>query len=356
VEGLHIHYHDPDIEGVRAIYSALGAHFLPGPTVWPMLVGPPGSMKTDVLNTLSAPAKVHFVDQITPNTFISGQIQNGRKGPPPGLLHRIGASAIIVCADFSTLLSINRNVRASIFADLRRIYDGHLHKEFGTADSPQLREWRGRITFMAAVTEDIDRHHGAFQALGERFVMIRWNRPGGVDAALRAMKQDHAVAAGSLRYAAEQLMRSFPKGLDPEIPEEMYQKIAALGEFAVRGRTPIPRKGNSKTIVLIPQPESATRLPQQLCQLAKGSAMIGGRAVATEEDYRIARRAALDCIPAMRRKVLDVLIADGDVSDAHLPASTEQYVTEDLEVLGLLLPAKGLSFRAEELLHAAGVL
>jgi hypothetical protein len=147
---LKEHYHQPDVQAARAIYSAVAAHMLAGPAVWPMIVGPPGSMKTELLNALDGLPSVHTVDQISPNTFISGQIEDPRRKSaiPPGLLHRIGPSAILICPDFSTILSINRNHRGSILSDLRRIYDGHLRKEYGTAPGKaQSREWTGRITF-----------------------------------------------------------------------------------------------------------------------------------------------------------------------------------------------------------------
>ena len=53
----------------------------------------------------------------------------------------------------------------------------------------------------------------------------------------------------------------------------------------MRGRTHIPRAGNSKEIEYVPEIEAATRLAQQLAQLTKGSALLDGRKVANEDDY-----------------------------------------------------------------------
>jgi len=313
-------------------------------------------MKTELLGALYGLPAVHPVDQVTPKTFISGQIDDPKKksAVPPGLLHRIGADGILVCSDFSTVLAINRNDRASILSDLRRIYDGHLRKEFGTATNPLQREWRGRITFVVGATLDVDRAYSVFQSLGERFVMVRWPRPGGVEAALRAMNQDTTAAKNELKSAVHRLIRSLAKS-NPELPRDLQSKIAALGELAARGRTQVPRDGRSKTILNIPEPESATRLPQQLAQLTKGSVLIGSRETVSEEDYAIARRAALDSIPALRRKVLDELIAGHDPSAARLPLTTLYYVTQELEVLGLM-ESNALSSLAEDLLRKAGVM
>lgn len=40
------HYSSPDLDAAPALYSSIIAHFIERPPVWPMLVAPPGFMKT----------------------------------------------------------------------------------------------------------------------------------------------------------------------------------------------------------------------------------------------------------------------------------------------------------------------
>ena len=157
-----------------------------------------------------------------------------------------------------------------------------------------------------------------------------------------------------MKTAVHRLIQSLPQ-TNPRLPHELQLKIAALGEFAVRARSQVPRDGSSKLILTVPEPESATRMPQQLPQLAKGSALIAGRDVVSEDDYAIARRAAFDSIPAVRRNVLDLLIAGSNISLAQLPPSTLHYVTEELQSLGLLCN-NALSTLAQDLLRTAGII
>jgi len=138
------HYYKPDLQATRALCAAIMAHYLEGPPVWPMLVAPPGSMKTELLNAMGGLTGFSLIDQVSPQAFISGQIANN-SGRSPSLLHRVGKSAVLVCADFSTVLAMKAEPRASVFSDLRRIYDGQIRKEFGTADDPLQHEWKGRI-------------------------------------------------------------------------------------------------------------------------------------------------------------------------------------------------------------------
>jgi hypothetical protein len=354
---LLAHHHKPDLQAARALYAALAAHSLSGQPVWPMLVAPPGSMKTDLLAALDEQENVHLIDQVTPNTFLSGQFRDGKRpatGKSSSLLRRIGPSGIIVYPDFSTILSMNRAHRGSVLADMRRIYDGHLRKEYGTDEDPKTHEWKGRITFAVATTDEVDRHYSVFQTLGERFVMVRWSRPGGVDAALKAMNQDCEARKRDLKEAVHALMNGLGRQ-SPELPSAIQERIAALAEFAVHGRTHIHRNGSNKNIEYLPEPEAPTRLAQQLAQLAKGSALIGARGCVDEEDYRLVRRVGFDSIPAARRRLLDTLLRGEPVEESGFPGSTLAYVKEELQLLELLTE-DALSVHARNLLSQAGVL
>lgn len=332
---LEWHYHAPDLQAARAFYAAIAAHRLTGQPVWPMLVGPPGSMKTELLNGLSPLEEVHFVDQITANTFISGHIvEEGDNMIPAGLLGRIGTSGMIVYPDFSTILAMKAESKASILADMRRIYDGQLRKEYGTANNLKSREWRGRITFAVAATPVVDSHYGIFQSLGERFVMIRWGRPDGIEAALTAMNQDCATAKAELQEAVQILFGNLLR-VEPTLSEQFQRQVAALADFVTRARTHVARSGTTKEMLYEPEAEAPTRLAQQLSQLAKGSALLDGRSEVNEEDYRIVKRIAFDCIPTLRRKLIEA-ICRGEDSRVAASKSTLHYCVEDLRALALL--------------------
>ncbi len=358
---LLAHYHEPDLEAARTLFAAVAAHRLPGQPVWLMLVAPPGSMKTELLESLGGLPTVHLIDRLTPNTFLSGQVARSRA--PANLLHRIGPDGILVCPDFSTVLSMHRDHRSAVLADMRRIYDGHLRRELGTWKDLEQREWRGRLTFLVGATPDVDRHYSIFQMLGERFVMVRWARPGGMQAALRAMRQDRQRAPLELREAVTALFDSLPD-CQPVLPEEIQHRIAALAEFTVLSRTHIARDGRSKEIIYVPEPEASTRLAQQLCQLAKGSALLAGRDLVDEEDFLLVRRVAFDSIPATRRRILDALTSGKQPSETGLPFSTRNYAVLDLRSLKLVVhaldPVEGmgvqfLSRQAKRLLVEAGI-
>jgi hypothetical protein len=332
VRVLNTHYHEPDVEAARVLYAAVAAHDLRGQRVWPMAVAPPGSMKSELITALEALPNVFLVDAVTPKTFLSGQIPDDKTptNRPASLLHRIGRSGVILIPDFSTVQSMKADERASVFASLRKIFDGKLSKEFGTAE--KVEPWEGRITIVVGTTPEIDRHRAVTQALGERFVMVRWDRAG-LDAAMRAIVQDQERAHAELKDAVGALLTNL-SDIDIVIDNEWQRRIVSLAEIAVRGRTHVHRDPNTKELQESPQPESPTRLGQQLCQLAKGSARLDRRGQVMAQDFTIARRAAFDCIPPRRREILETVAVRGRAFEAK--TSTARYDIQDLRDLGLL--------------------
>ena len=215
VGSLTASFDKPDIEAAQVLFASVAAHrIMDHPPTWNMLIAPSGSMKTALLNTLQGLPSIHTLDEVTENTFISGMLDKSRTGKKPkkndpmpaSLLNRIGDEGILVVPDFSTILAMNKNKQPVILSQLRRIYDGSFNREFGTAENLADRKWQGRITLLAGVTPELDKYHSVFQALGERFVRTRWPRAGGIDAALRAMRQK-TNEAELIKVAVHSLLR-----------------------------------------------------------------------------------------------------------------------------------------------------
>jgi hypothetical protein len=363
-EFLHEHYTNPDIEAARILCSALAAHalkeFLPA---WCLAIAPPGSAKTDLLEGFRGLQGIHFVDELTTKTFISGKLdeKNRQRVQPASLLHRIGNDGVLVVADFSTFTSDPIALK-TILAQLRRIYDGNYTREFGTDDHPEERSWQGRLTIFAGAVPDVDRHYSLFQSLGERFVRTRWPRAGGVEAALQAMEHTSAIA-GELRGAVHSVMRpvlSYPQ-TPPIITSEMKLQIAHLGELVALSRTYVERDRTSREAIGTPVSEGNTRVAQQLCQLARGSALLDGRSEAVKDDYKLVCRAAFDSLPPSRAAVLKAAIGGESPYKPSLPKATVSRAVDDLELSGILAKYPGgaqsqdLSDLGKRLVEGAGL-
>ncbi len=355
---LDKHYRNPDIEAARILCAALAAHglkeYLPA---WCMAIALPGSIKTDFLESFRGLPGVAFRGRGNHEYVPVGKVdeKHRKRTKPASWLHRIGNDGVLIAADFSTFTS-NPKTLQTILAQLRRIYDGHFSREFGTDENMDERAWQGRLTVFAAAVPDIDRHYSLFQNLGERFVRVRLPRAGGVETGLRAMKHTGAVAT-ELRAAVHALMLPLLSNPQqpPTIPEGIESKIAHLSEFIALARTYIEREGYSREASGVPAPEGNTRLPQELCQIARGSALLDGRAEVNDDDYKLVRRAAFDSLPPARIAVLKALFDGKSPFSLGLPKATIERAIEDLELAGVLTEKGDFSGEASSLLAGACV-
>jgi hypothetical protein len=316
-DALTAGFDKPDIEAAQVLFASVAAHrIMDHPPAWNMLIAPSGSMKTALLNTLSGLPSIHTLDEVTENTFISGMLDKSRAGKkaksdqmPASLLNRIGDEGILIVPDFSTILAMNKNKQPVILSQLRRIYDGSFAREFGTAENLADRKWQGRITFLAGVTPEFDKYHSVFQSLGERFVRTRWPRAGGVDAALRAMRQ-RTEEAEQTKAAVHTLLSPLMEAKSisaPRMKEQDEIRLAHLGELIVLGRAYVSRERYTHDIEDAPDPEGNTRFPQQLAQIGRGWAALMGDDEVSEEGMKLIARVGFDCIPPRRGEVLKAL-------------------------------------------------
>lgn len=370
---LQRNFEKPDIEAAKLLFASVAAHrIVQYPPAWIMAIAPSGSMKTALLDTLQDLPSVHFVDEVTTNTFISGytgkQEQSEKKKQrekkprvPASYLHRLGQEGILIAADFSTVLAMDKRKRPVILAQLRRIYDGHFSREFGTGENLSESTWKGRLTLLAGVTPEVDKHYTLLQSLGERFVRVRWPRAGGVSAGLRAMRQQSSVAT-QLRAAVRDLLwpilsqKAVPA---PDIDPLFEDSVAHLGELVALARAQVSRTREQHELEAEPSPEGNTRLPQQLAQIGRGWAVVERSPRVTGAGMRLIRRAAFDCIPPARCAALQAFITGRSPYSAELPPVLVNRALEDLELVGLVEKPKngdaGLSPRAVELLRGSGV-
>ena len=173
--------HDP--KGLHVVLAAVAAHRAGGDGVWQFVVDAPGSGKTETIRSLNGLHDVVPLSSLTPSTFASGlKVSDATKDP--SLLLRLPERPIITLKDFTTVLSMNRDSRQEILAQLRELADGYYVKEFGNGKTVS---WQGTMCFIAGVTPIIDTHWAVNQTLGERFVQARPQAPDPLRVAERSM-------------------------------------------------------------------------------------------------------------------------------------------------------------------------
>jgi hypothetical protein len=326
----------PDETPLLALLGTVAANLLPGDPVWLMLVAPPGSGKTELLESLRAVTGVRAAATLTEAALLSGTPKKEHaKGAKGGLLHEIGERGIILCKDFGSVLSMHRDERSRVLAALREVYDGNWTRHVGTDGGREL-SWSGCIGIVAGCPPTIDRHHAVTASLGERFILLRFGETPTEAHTLKAlahagrerqMRKELAAAVATL-FAGVSLA-----GGQTSISRDEESRLVSLAMLVSRCRSAVERDGYSREIELIPGTESPTRLAVTLQRLFDGLMTVGvkrGRA------WGVVRRVALDSMPALRRSVLTAVLRlrgpiTSEVATAiGYPTNTTRRALEDL--------------------------
>jgi hypothetical protein len=355
-------FYQPDFQAILIVLGAMKSHYLRiGDPAWIFHVAPPGTGKTT--STIAGAANlpgVILLGDFSENTLLSGFYGH----ESPGVLEKLGPSTkegntlvttgdgILMCKDFTTVLSMKREKRGAILSQLREIHDGEFKRTFGTGES---KAWRGRITVIAAVTPALDRYYSIFSTLGERFLQVRSPRLPAEAAAVVIAQQGHEAKIKEELSTAVQVV--FNQSLDtpPELKPVMVMRISNLAEMVAIGRTHVGRSSYTREVEYVPEPESPTRIAKGLAGLAKGIAAIKQHPVVTEDDFEDVFRVAMDCLPEVRRAIVKVAMAGGQEKDVKSTQTVKSREIENLRELGIIAPGEfRLSDDTANLLEQAG--
>lgn len=337
----HLHYPDPG--ALLVTLAAVVANRADGDPVWLLLVGPPGGGKTETLGGIVGLADVHPAATITEAALLSGtpkkETAEDARG---GLLRAIGTFGLVVCKDFGSVLSMNRDARASLMAALREIYDGSWTRHVGT-DGGRTLHWEGKVGLIAGCTPSIDSHHAVMGAMGERFIQYRLPPIDGDALAARALS--HLGSERTMRAEMAAAVRRVIDTVDPadmatSPTEETSAWLVRTATLAVRCRSSVERDSYSREVELIPEAEAPGRLALVLLRIFNALRALG---VESAEARRLVAKCALDSMPAVRRAVLEAVIAAGGEPTTTTVAETIGYPTttarracEDLAAHGVL--------------------
>lgn len=292
--------------------------------VWIQVVGASSSGKTEVVRLLKG-VQEEQLDEVTPGGLLTwGKI--GKVPKPTGLLPRV-TRGIVTFSDFSTLLAgAQRGGKDETFALLRRVFDGEVTRDVQApgGNAPGQLHWKGRLTIISAVTGEIDRQLAFHQALGERWLYVRVPDASRTDqrAAARKARDRHNGARADAEQLATRFVLSGQAAYDEvELSDRVLDAIEDADQVARLGRASVPRSSVGKMeIVGEASVEGAGRLLKQLAGLARGLTALG---FTEDEVTTLARRAALDSMPAKRHRVLAGLAAvEWDETDKGHAGST----------------------------------
>lgn len=335
--------HLPDPVHVIVTLAAAATRRADGEPCWVLMVAPPSSGKTEAARLLDDAADAQL-DEVTAAGLLGWS--KGKTVRPTGVLTRVGSRALVTFGDLSSLLATSdKGGREQVFGLLRRAYDGHVTRDIsppGKVEGNERLEWSGRLTVVACVTGAIDRYSAHADQLGPRWVYVRIperSTDGKRAAAQLARRGDLGGHRARARQAVATLLADLPTTL-PDVPDAVADEIEDAALVTAWGRGSVPRNGyGRREIEGVPVVEEPMRLVQQLGGLARGVLALGLPQTAAAA---IARRVAVDSMPAARRAVLEalstgeVLSTAGCARAASLDRKVARMTLEELAAIGVV--------------------
>lgn len=340
-----------DLDSLHAVLATAAVEQLDGDPLWLMVVSGPGNTKTETVASLAGIGALVESTVSSEGALLSGTSKRERsKDATGGLLRKLGSEGVLVIKDFTSILSMARETRATVLGAFREVYDGLWSRNLGT-DGGRTLTWTGRLAFVGAVTSAWDQHHAVIAAMGDRFLLIRTdsgNNANRLTSGKQALANigSEADMRKELAEAAAGVIAAMDR-TPIELTEAEEDMILAAANLVTRARTAVERdyKGNPLEAHV---PEAPTRMAKQLGQVVRGAVAIG---LDRDDALRLAIRCARDSMPPTRLKLIDDLAAyaaqpvnelDGytPVADIRkrvdLPKTTVDRELQALHLLGLV--------------------
>jgi hypothetical protein len=337
----------PDLGPLHTYLGTIAANRMAGDPVWLMLIGGPGWGKTETLLSGAKLPAMHIAATLTEASLLSGTRKSERSPEAKGgLLRQIGSFSFLVLKDFTSILSMNRDIRTGLLAALREIYDGSWTRHVGVDGGLEL-SWRGKLAVIAGCTGTIDGYHAVIGAMGERFIFYRWppvNAQEQARSALALLGKETRMRA-ELSAAVQQFFEALVLPDAPaELTEAEQESLITLATLVVRARSAVERDGHSREIELIPDAEAPTRLTLTLARLYAGLQAVQ---VPKPQAYQLIVKIGFDCLPALRWRVLRAMLESDTAIDSPTlatalgyPTTTTKRSLEDLAAHELIVREK----------------
>jgi len=293
-------------DAIDLAISIIISNLMEGDPVWILLVGPPSIGKTEIIRSIRNAVSTYFINRISPNTLISGFTKSDHSD----VITRIVKATSFCVTDFGSFLSFHPQDMQKVMQQLRDIYDGKVHSEYGNG---KITDWSGKVGILGGVTPEVERHQTFIGRLGDRFLYYRMAIPESKRVNIAMMALDKESKEDELRNRIRIVTTKFIDSLvlrlkeanEIEIPDDIKQKIAFASDIFSRSRTPVARMHDfEKTIEYKPEYEFVGRSVRAFKVLIKAIAFVRGKQEVDNADYKVIRDICYGSMPSLRLEFL----------------------------------------------------
>ena len=232
-----------DLEALDVVLATAAGERLDGDPPWLLVVGGSGAAKTETLMPLAGAGAVVVSTLSGEAALLSGTSKKDRaEHANGGLLRQIGGHGTLVIKDMTSILSMNRDTRASILGALREIYDGSWSRDVGT-DGGQRLSWQGRLIVIGAVTSAWDAAYEVIATMGDRFLLVRVSDTQRRRAGRQAMR--NVASETEMRDDLAQTVTKLLDSVDPhaaiDLDDDEVDLLVVAADLVTQARTAVQR-------------------------------------------------------------------------------------------------------------------
>jgi hypothetical protein len=341
---FHQYFYIEDPYYIDFFFAVLVANRFMTDRVWALIVGPPGSLKTEVIRTIGGCSYVEELSEITGQTLLSGYRAGKHSDVVPSLILELDRK-IISYKEFNSVLTAPFETRQKIFEQFRRIHDAKIEARYG---SGMKHDWHGHIGFIGGCTNLIDGAISLQATLGERFILYRLIINDRRKAAIRAI--ENLPNTEKIRtHLQEKVIPFLEQYSDPPtgyiLPtKEDHKRLIQLSEIICTGRTGVQKQriGGGLVVTAEPAPEIPTRIARSLTLLGQGLAFIRKKKKFDNYVWNVLTKVAKDCMMQVRQNTLFYIADNGPVDLIQIHVGTRKdrkscfETIKDLWYLGLI--------------------
>lgn len=325
---------------------------LPIPPLWLFIASGSSTGKTELLTLLEKLDGWYALDDLTENAMLSGL---KRYDANASLLDRVPPNGFIVFKDFTTMLSKNKETLGAIMGKLRVVYDGSYKRE--TGGQVETKEWKGKLSLLAAGTGTIYSKTEEFNEMGTRSIVYKPKIPNDYEISEFLYQHQHDDRK-KLKEDLQTMVKAYCgqftipiNSIDlPQISRDIWKDLTDIAHLASTARSPVEREkfSFSRKQTMIHEKEGMGRLFGQLKAAAYGLMIQNEGQTLTDKDRGLLYRMGLDCIDPRRRGVLIALTRFSYGGDTHqigditgYSKETTDTFVEDLYAHGMLEKRRG---------------